>query len=322
MIIKTLRQELFAEFQAVNQTIIEALHSKVPQIEKIGHYLVNSGGKRMRPMLHLLTAKACNAPDDKMIPLAAIIEFIHTATLLHDDVVDESSLRRGKATANAVWDNATAVLVGDFIYSRAFQMMVKLENPSVMQILADTTNTIAEGEVLQLQNKGSTTLSEDDYFKIIECKTAKLFESACELGAVISQCETHYQTAYAHFGRCLGMAFQIMDDVLDYSASAQELGKNIGDDLREGKVTLPLLHALNHLPWLKARKIKKMISAPQSIDHKAILKALEETKAIDYAKHVATEYADRAIHELSQLPDSPYHLMLNQLADFAVNRTH
>src|SRR5690606_25993941 len=247
------------EFEAVNQRILTELHSEVPLVENIGHYLIDAGGKRLRPLLVLLSAKACGYSGDRHVTLAAIIEFIHTATLLHDDVVDTSDLRRGRLTANARWGNAPSVLVGDFLYSRAFQMMVALGNMEIMHILADTTNAISEGEVQQLVNAGNDQTSEQDYLQVIDKKTAKLFEAAALCGAVIAASSPRIASAMASYGHHIGMAFQLVDDALDYSSSSEELGKNIGDDLAEGKPTLPLIHVLAEGNKEQARLVREAI---------------------------------------------------------------
>jgi octaprenyl-diphosphate synthase len=322
MALSSIKNLVSDEFIAVNHAIIEALHSKVPMIEKIGHYLVKSGGKRIRPLLHLLCAKSFDAPLESMVKLAAIIEFIHTATLLHDDVVDGSKLRRGRPTANAVWDNATAVLVGDFVYSRSFQMMVELDNPDIMRVLAETTNSIAEGEVLQCQRKGNPELSEKEYFNIIESKTAKLFEAASLLGAIIGKQDSVTQRALARFGTHLGTAFQIIDDVLDYQSSDKILGKNLGDDLAEGKVTLPLIHALNNSPRNIQKQLKKIIKSADIAKFSIIKEAMVETDAIKYTITIAKEKIDNALSELMVMPDNKYKNALQELAIFTLQRAH
>jgi len=253
------------DMQAVDALIRKRLHSDVALVNQIGHYIINSGGKRLRPMLLLLSARAFGFQGTHLINLAAVIEFIHTATLLHDDVVDASQLRRGQETANSVWGNEASVLVGDFLYSRAFQMMVEVKSMRVMEILSDATNIIAQGEVLQLLNCHEPNTTEADYLQVIRSKTAKLFEAATQLGAVISKQSSEYEQAMAAYGMHLGTAFQLIDDVLDYSATAEEMGKNVGDDLAEGKPTLPLIYAL-----------KQGTSAQQQVLHEAISKGGKE----------------------------------------------
>lgn len=316
-----LKKKLSPEFEALNKSILRSLHSDAPLIEEIGNYLIKNGGKRIRPMLHLIMSNALNAPKDASIQLATVIEFIHTATLLHDDVVDSSGLRRGKLTANRVWNNASAVLVGDFIYSRAFQLMVSLGLPEVMKIMADTTNTIAEGEVYQLELKGNINLSEPEYFKIIECKTAKLFEAACRLSAVISHQDEETKRALSHFGLNLGIAFQIIDDSLDYQANNKFWGKNIGDDLREGKITLPLLHALTHCSATTRDELHQIIQNLDTSKFSKILEVIEDTKSIEYTYTVAKSKMDIALSELEVLPDGEYKELLKDIAFFAVNRS-
>ena len=241
-----IRNTVAGEFAAVNQLIIEQLHSNVPMVESIGHYIVDAGGKRLRPLLVLLSAAAQGYRDNAHVKFAAVIEFIHTATLLHDDVVDISSLRRGRPTANAEFGNAPSVLVGDFLYTRAFQLLVALDNMDILRHMADTTNTIAEGEVLQLTRAGDASISEEQYLDVITRKTAILFASACYGGAILAQQPPDQCTALREFGLNTGIAFQIIDDVLDYEGNPTEMGKNIGDDLNEGKPTLPLIHVLQN----------------------------------------------------------------------------
>ena len=243
-----LRSVVSADFNAVNQFVIDQLYSEVELVESIGHYIVDAGGKRLRPLLVLLTAKACGIKTDQHISMAAVIEFIHTATLLHDDVVDMSTLRRGRPTVNAAWNNPSSVLVGDFIYSRAFQVLVSIGNLSIMEIMANTTNKIAEGEVLQLLAKSNPQPTERDYMRVIESKTAILFKAAAECGAILANAEAATADALGRFGMHIGTAFQLTDDVLDYQGEAETMGKNLGDDLAEGKSTLPLLLCDDPLP--------------------------------------------------------------------------
>ena len=258
-----INQFLAKDITNLNVCIAEQLHSEVVLIEQVAHYIVNAGGKRMRPLMLLLAAHALNAEKDpRMVELAAVIEFIHTATLLHDDVVDESDQRRGQSTANALFGNAASVLVGDFLYSRAFQMMVKTKHPRVMEVLADATNVIAEGEVLQLMHIGDTHLSQAQYLKVIEYKTAKLFEAAARLPAVLLD-DAVAEAALASFGRKIGAAFQIVDDVLDYEGDPAQMGKNLGDDLREGKVTLPIIIALSRSSTEQQARIRSLIETIQ-----------------------------------------------------------
>lgn len=310
------------ELLAVNETIIRCLESHVEVVNHIGHYLVESGGKRIRPIVVLLSAKACQAKGEDPITMAAIIEFIHTATLLHDDVVDSSQIRRGRLTANHVWDNSTAILVGDFLYSRAFQMMVSIKNMTSMQILADATNMIAEGEVLQLTHRHQPDIDEARYLNVIRLKTAKLFEAAAELGAVLAHQPPQITTALGRYGLHLGNAFQIMDDVLDYQAQSDVFGKNIGNDLAEGKATLPLIYALTKCAPNQAQLIKKAIQEGKTENLAAIQDAIVSTGAIDYTMQVAKRQIEHAKEALSVLAPSLYKDELINLASFAISRSN
>ncbi len=311
-----------AEMRAVNALIQKRLSSGVALINQIGVYIVNSGGKRLRPMLALLGARACGYSGAQHIALAAIIEFIHTATLLHDDVVDGSELRRGKDTANTLWGNEASVLVGDFLYSRAFEMMVETNEMRVMDVLAHATNTIAEGEVMQLLNRHDPDVSEQRYLTVIRCKTAKLFEAACRLGAVLAGQDDAVEQALAGYGMHLGTAFQLIDDVLDYGASSEETGKNIGDDLAEGKPTLPLIYAMRHGTPQQAALIRSAIEQG-ALDHiGAVQRAVESSGALAYTARSAKQEAERARAALFALPASPYKDALHALAEFSVNRTY
>ena len=305
-----------------NKTIVDSLSSDVVLINQISHYIINSGGKRLRPLLVMLFARALGYENDKHLSCAAIIEFIHTATLLHDDVVDDSQLRRGKDTANNVFGNAASVLTGDFLYSRAFQMMVGLDNMQIMQILADATNKISEGEVLQLLNARNTELNQEDYTNVIYCKTAKLFEAACELSGVISLDKEQYLANAENiksFGVYLGNAFQIADDVLDYVSDAESMGKNIGDDLEEGKMTLPTIYALANVSADKQDLIKNAIENSQ-YDIQEIIIIIKESGAIEYSYVKACQYANLAKESISFLADTEYKKALELLCDIAVKR--
>ncbi|WP_193166357.1 polyprenyl synthetase family protein [Microbulbifer hainanensis] len=309
------------DFAAVNQLIIDQLHSDVPLVENIGHYLVEAGGKRLRPLLVLLCARAAGFNGREHIDLAAIIEFIHTATLLHDDVVDTSDRRRGRLTANAKWGNAPAVLVGDFLYSRAFQMMVALRDMDVMSILSDTTNTIAEGEVQQLVNAGDPEVSEDNYLTVIHKKTGALFEAACETAAVLAGCAAGERTALKLYGRHLGLAFQLVDDALDYRGNAEELGKNVGDDLAEGKPTLPLIYTMANGTEAQAALVRDAIEKRSADKLTEIVEAIEACGALDYTMERARAAVNDAKDQLAFLADSEQKAALQQLASFAVERT-
>jgi octaprenyl-diphosphate synthase len=310
------------DMAAVDELIKRRLHSEVALVNQIGQYIVNSGGKRLRPLLALLAANAYGYKGDGHFALAAIIEFIHTATLLHDDVVDESALRRGRETANALFGNAASVLVGDFLYSRSFQMMVELNNFKIMEILSESTNIIAEGEVLQLMNCHDADTTEARYIEVIHFKTAKLFEAATRLGAVICARPEAEEIAMAAYGMHLGTAFQLIDDVLDYSSSSEEMGKNVGDDLAEGKPTLPLIYAMRNSNADDAAVVRKAIEEGglEYIDE--VMTIINKTGAIEYTEQAARREAELAIEQLSHLPDSPYKQALVTLAEYSVNRSY
>lgn len=316
------------DMQAVNELILQRLHSNVALVNQIGYYIVNSGGKRLRPIMVLLSANAfratLNPPAETQhhLLLAAVIEFIHTATLLHDDVVDASELRRGKQTANNIWGNEASVLVGDFLYSRAFQMMVEVQNMRVMDILSYATNIIAEGEVLQLLNCHDPDTTEEAYMQVIHCKTAKLFEAATQLGAVITHQPPEIEQAMANYGMHVGTAFQLVDDVLDYSSTAEEIGKNVGDDLAEGKPTLPLIHALRNSQPEQQAILRHIIKEGGREDIGQVLTAIASTNALDYTLNVAKREAQKAIDALSILPPSTYVDAMRTLAHFSVNRSY
>jgi len=318
---KTLSLKLVAdEMKSVDQLIIDRLSSDVVLINQIGHYIVNSGGKRLRPALVLLSAGACGYEGEQARLVAAIIEFIHTATLLHDDVVDESQLRRGRETANALWGNEASVLVGDFLYSRSFEMMVEVGSMRVMDILSSTTNTIAEGEVMQLLNINDPDTTEERYLDVIHSKTAKLFEAACQLGAVIGNRSELEEHALAAYGMHLGTAFQLIDDILDYEATQETLGKEPGDDLAEGKPTLPLIYAMQNGDESQAALIRNAIEKGGRGNIGSVLEIINATGAIDYTREVAKREAAIAVEQLQQLPESEYRNALEQLAESSVGR--
>lgn len=311
------------DMEAVNSLIQRRLQSEVVLVNQLSAYIINSGGKRLRPLLALLVARACGYQGGRHIDVAAIVEFIHTATLLHDDVVDESGLRRGKETANNVWGNQAAVLVGDFLYSRAFEMMVDVGMMRIMEILANTTNTIAEGEVLQLLNCNDADTTEERYLEVIYSKTAKLFEAACLIGAVLAELSEDEQVSIARYGMHLGTAFQLVDDILDYSASAEELGKNIGDDLAEGKPTLPLIIALQRSSGDQAKLIRSAIEeGGDSNNLDTILKIINTTDSLSYTKNIAEKEVKMAINSLHHLEPSDFKTALEELALFTISRTH
>ncbi len=310
------------DMSRVDDLIQKHLHSDVELIDRLGHYIVNGGGKRLRPSLLLISAGVFNYRGDQHINLAAIIEFIHTATLLHDDVVDASLLRRGRATANQRWGNEASVLVGDFVYSRAFQMMIDSGSMRVMEILADTTNTIATGEVQQLINTHNPDTTEDCCLGVICKKTAKLFEAAARLGAVISNRPNAEECAIARYGRHLGTTFQLIDDALDYSSSSSELGKNIGDDLADGNPTLPLLYAMWHSSKEESRMIRTAIEKGGMDDIEVIQGAIKNTGAIEYTEELAKKHAQAANNALSVLPESKYLQALYDLAQYSLLRQY
>ena len=309
------------DMQAVDEVIQSRLSSDVVLVNQLSHYIINSGGKRLRPILSLMATRAYDYEGDKHFTLAAIIEFIHTATLLHDDVVDESELRRGQKTANALFGNAASVLVGDFLYSRAFEMMVDVGSMKVMQILAETTNVIAEGEVMQLMNCRDADTTEQRYLDVIHAKTAKLFEAATRLGAVLCDRNEEEERAMAAYGMHLGTAFQLIDDVLDYRSSSEEMGKNVGDDLAEGKPTLPLIYAMRHGSNAQSKLVRKAIEGGGLDYLEPVMQAIKETGAITYTENTAKLEAEQAIACLAHLPESKYKQALQDLARYSVDRS-
>jgi octaprenyl-diphosphate synthase len=311
-----------SDMEAVNQVIRQRLHSEVSLVNQIAEYIISAGGKRIRPVLVLLLANAYSYRGTAHHELAAVVEFIHTATLLHDDVVDESSMRRGRQTANALFGNAASVLVGDFLYSRAFQMMVGLDNMRVMRILSDATNVIAEGEVLQLLNMHDPDVTEESYLKVIRSKTAKLFEAAAELGALVGGANDAQVAAAGEYGRSLGTAFQLIDDVLDYAGDATEIGKNVGDDLREGKPTLPLIWLMEHGTPEQRELVRNCIEQGDEQHFDAVLAAVTSSGALEFTRREAIVAAERAAAAIADLPESEYKESLLQLCRFAVDRNH
>ncbi len=307
---------------AVNAVIQKRLHSEVALINQLSHYIINSGGKRLRPLLVLLTARAFGYKGDQHIDLAAIIEFIHTATLLHDDVVDGSEMRRGQDTANNIWGNEASVLVGDFLYSRSFEMMVELKNMRVMEILSHVTNTIAEGEVLQLLNCHDADTTEARYLDVIHSKTAKLFEAATQLGAVICNRPQAEEQAMATYGMHLGTAFQLIDDVLDYSTDSAAIGKNVGDDLAEGKPPLPLIHVMRTGTAEQAAIVRHAIEEGGRENIGAVIDAIQATDAISYTAQMAQKEAHMAAAAIKDIPNNQYKDALYSLAEFSVNRSY
>ncbi|MGL6191113.1 MAG: octaprenyl diphosphate synthase [Serratia nevei] len=309
------------DMAAVNATILEQLNSDVTLINQLGYYIISGGGKRIRPMIAVLAARALGYEGNKHVTVAALIEFIHTATLLHDDVVDESDMRRGKATANAAFGNAASVLVGDFIYTRAFQMMTSLESLRVLALMSEAVNVIAEGEVLQLMNVHDPDISEESYMRVIYSKTARLFEAAAQSSAILSGASAEQEQALQDYGRYLGTAFQLIDDLLDYSADGSTLGKNTGDDLNEGKPTLPLLHAMHNGDDAQHDMIRGAIEQGNGRHLlEPVLQAMQQCGSLEYTRKRAEEEADKAIAALQVLPASEHRTALEGLAHLAVQR--
>lgn len=320
MSLKQIQSSIAQDMRAVDEVIRSALYSDVVLIKQVAEYIINSGGKRLRPALVLMSAELFGPVQPAHHQLAAVVEFIHTATLLHDDVVDESSLRRGQATANSLFGNAASVLVGDFVYSRAFQMMVCVDNMRVMEILAEATNVIAEGEVLQLLNVHDADISEQDYLQVIHFKTAKLFEAATRLGAVICQANEADEKALSLYGMHLGTAFQLIDDVLDLTGDAQAIGKNLGDDIAEGKPTLPLLYAMRHGTKQQAELIRTAIEHGGEHNIQNVIDAVQQTDALKHVRELAQQEADLACQAIAHLADGPAKQRLIDLAEFSVDR--
>jgi octaprenyl-diphosphate synthase len=317
-----IKQLVTSEFAAIDRFITNHLDSNVPLIEEISQHILKSRGKRLRPLIVLLVAKSFGYQGEDHIPLAAVIEFIHTATLLHDDVVDASSLRRGEQTANIIWGNAASILVGDFLYSRTFQILTKLRNVRLMDILAKTTNAIAEGEVSQLIRRNDPEVDESDYMTVILNKTARLFEAAAEAATMICHRSYEDQEQMALYGKHLGMAFQLVDDALDYMGESKQLGKNIGDDLAEGKPTLPLIHAIANCSSEHSNIIKESIRTGGLIHLEAVIEAIQEAKSLEYTFNKAKEQIHLALDALFSVPNSSYREGLEAIAYFALHRQY
>lgn len=322
MSLDSIKQPVTSELLAVDGVIRRRLASDVALVNQVAEYIIQSGGKRVRPLVAVLVGRACGQSGEALASTAAIVEFIHTATLLHDDVVDGSELRRGRDTANAVWGNEASVLVGDYLYSRAFEMMVELGSMRVMDVMASATNKIAEGEVLQLMNAHDPDTTEARYFEVIYRKTAKLFEAGAQIAAIVANAPKTDEQALARYGKHLGTAFQLVDDVLDYRASREELGKNLGDDLSEGKPTLPLIHALKHADSTQQQLIRTAIENGGLESIEAITQIIESTGGLEYTARLARNETDLAIKALAELPDSVYKQSLCELAEFAVSRSY
>ncbi|KOO13549.1 octaprenyl diphosphate synthase [Vibrio xuii] len=316
-------QALTADDMAkVNETIHAQLNSDVSLINQLGFYIVSGGGKRIRPLLAVLSARALGYQGEAHTTSAAFIEFIHTATLLHDDVVDESDMRRGKATANAAFGNAASVLVGDFIYTRSFQMMTELGSLKILKLMSDAVNVIAEGEVQQLMNCNNPDTTEESYMQVIYSKTARLFEAATQIGAILNDAPEEVELALQNYGKYLGTAFQLIDDVMDYTSDGDEMGKNVGDDLAEGKPTLPLLYAMKNGTPEQTAMIREAIEKANGMERlNDILEAMEQTGSLEYTRQKAYQEADKAIAELSVLEESEYKQALVTIAHMAVHRT-
>ncbi len=320
MQLKDIRALVADDLAAVDREIRRQLASDVALVSQVGDYIVGGGGKRLRPLLVVLAARAAGATNSAHIPTAALIEFIHTATLLHDDVVDDSAKRRGRDTANEMFGNPASVLVGDFLYSRAFQMMAALDSPAVIRVMADATNTIAAGEVLQLMNSGDPDTTEVRYLEVIYRKTARLFEAGAQIAAIIAQAPPEVETALTRYGKHLGIAFQLIDDALDYRGDEAELGKNVGDDLAEGKPTLPLIHALRQSDAATTKMIRDAIEQGGTEDQAPIVAVIESTGGLDYTAQLAESEVDLALEALAKVPASPYRDALAALARFTVTR--
>ncbi len=320
--LESLKQFTTTDMQRVNEVIEQHLSSDVVLINQLSQHIIHSGGKRLRPMLVMLAAKACGYKGEVDALLAAIIEFIHTATLLHDDVVDESEMRRGEQTASSIWGNEAAVLVGDYLYSRAFQLMVLAESMQIMNLMADTTNTIAQGEVLQLLNINDPDTTEENYHQVIYNKTACLFEAACKTGSIITNSPEQCAEALGKYGKHLGIAFQLVDDALDYEADSEELGKNVGDDLAEGKPTLPLIYAMQKGTQSQRDVIRQAIEKGGLDKIEEITEIIVQTGALAYTHKQAIEHAQIAKAAIASLPDSESKQALLFLADYAVERSY
>jgi octaprenyl-diphosphate synthase len=322
MQLEEIRTLVTEDLQRVDQTIVQRLASDIVLVNQVSRYIIGAGGKRLRPLSVVLAARACGHQGQKHVPAAAIIELIHTATLLHDDVVDGSDLRRGRNTANHVFGNEASVLVGDYLYSRSFQMMVELGDLRIQEVMANATNTIAEGEVLQLMNAHDPETTEQRYLEVIYRKTAKLFEAGAQMAAIVSGSPREIEQAMVDYGRHLGTAFQLVDDALDYQATAEELGKNLGDDLAEGKPTLPLIYALAHAPAAEAATLREAIETGGIGDLDQITRLIETSGGLEYTARMARWEQEQAVEALGRLPASKFRDALVTLADFAVARTY
>ena len=322
MQLEQIRGPVVADLRRVDETIVQRLASDIVLVNQISQYIIGSGGKRLRPLSVVLAARACGHTGERHIPAAAVIEFIHTATLLHDDVVDGSHLRRGRNTANSVFGNEASVLVGDYLYSRAFQMMVELGDMRIQEVMANATNTIAEGEVLQLMNAHDPDTTEERYLEVIYRKTAKLFEAGAQVAAIVAGAPPQVEQAMVLYGRHLGASFQLVDDALDYHSSPEERGKNLGDDIAEGKPTLPIIYALAHSSIDDTARLRAAVENGGIDDLESITRAIEASGGLEYTAQLARREKERAVTALRTLPDSTYRQSLETLAEFALARTY
>jgi octaprenyl-diphosphate synthase len=322
MTVDRLRALVSDDFDAVNALIIDNIQSQIGLIDDLAHHIVQSGGKRLRPLLVLLASRACDYQGEDHIKLAAMIEFFHTATLLHDDVVDESTLRRGRETANEIWGSKASILVGDYLFTQSVQLMVKVDHPRILHLIAETSHQISCGEVKQLANRHNIALSVEEYFDVIRSKTALLFAASAAIGALLSHSGKEVEDSLYAYGLHLGNAFQLIDDALDYCSDAKTMGKNIGDDLADGKATLPLIHALKHCTPSQQELIKKSLKEGGLENLPEILAIIESTKAIEYTRNYAAQEIEKALSALEILPDTDYKNALIELTQFALGRNH
>ncbi|MDR3504288.1 MAG: polyprenyl synthetase family protein [Legionella sp.] len=322
MTIESIRETVIDDFNAVNALIVNKIESQIGLIDDMSHHVIESGGKRLRPLLVLLASNACGYQGQNHIALAAMVEFFHTATLLHDDVVDESTLRRGRETANNIWGSKASILVGDYLFTQSIQLMVDSGSPAILKLFANTALEISCGEVKQLSNRHNPALTFDEYFDVIRAKTALLFAASSCIGPMLSNASKEAQDSLYAYGLHLGNAFQLIDDALDYCSDAKTIGKNIGDDLADGKATLPLIHALQHGSELQKQQIIDSLKKGSLEFLPEILVALEETKAIEYTKKIAAQEIDKALSHLMILPESKYRDALTKLANFALQRSY
>lgn len=322
MTVERLKSLVAEDFDAVNAVIVEKIQSQIGLLDDLSHHIIESGGKRLRPLLLLLSSRACAYEGNAHINLAAMVEFFHTATLLHDDVVDESTLRRGKETANEIWGSKASILVGDYLFTQSVQLMVSVNSWPVLHLLADTSHQITCGEVKQLANKNNPSISEADYYDVIRSKTAILFAACSAIGAQLAKVNEKTEQAMHAYGLHLGNAFQLIDDAMDYCSSSKQMGKNIGDDLADGKATLPLIYAMQKANPSQKKLIEASLKKGDIQQLPEIMHIIEETKAIDYTRQCARTEIDKALSQLNVLPESPYKQALIDLAHFAVDRNH